>query len=195
MEFGKRAVLIALVAGLVISASACGQDKKTSDNTESSVSSVAVAAFDYSKLEGSWYLDGNTADAHIDFDADGKFTAYTADGEVEQEGTVRYEPEEIEGTVIYWVNLYTNDGEYYLGFVDQSEGKEFTEFLVGNGGTPRYVLDVAMKKYHELEAAWDKLGFPEHDYTRHQLDAACDRWQEQGFEPSAEEFLSEMKDW
>lgn len=92
------------------------------------------------RLAGSWYIDGDTSAAHVDITSNGRFAAYYATGNVEVEGYIRYEDEEIEEGYdplsVYM--FYTDDGDAYMGFVDSGE-KFISEFEVGNGGGPRYV--------------------------------------------------------
>lgn len=52
-----------------------------------------------------------------------------------------------------------------------------------------------LRKQAELERTWNEMGFFEHDFTRHQMDAYLDLWQDSGFSGTAEEFLSRFKDW
>ena len=54
------------------------------------------------------------------------------------------------------------------------------------GGVNTGSDDDSSKKFKELKEAANKLNL---SYTRHQLEAIADKWEENGFEPSAEDFL------
>jgi hypothetical protein len=90
---------------------------------------------DFSSIAGLWYIDGDPAAASIHIDADGHFKSFYASGSQENEGIIRLEPEEIEGTVNYWYNLYSKDGEFILGFLKTDSD---TDLYVGNGAFPHY---------------------------------------------------------
>ena len=93
---------------------------------------------DFSDIAGYWYIDGDTAAASIHMSADGRFEAYYASGYLENEGTIRYEDEVIEGTTVHWYRLYGDDGEYFTGFVDDGSADK-TDLYAGNGAEPHYV--------------------------------------------------------
>ena len=90
---------------------------------------------DFSSIAGLWYIDGDPAAASIHIDAYGHFKSFYASGSQENEGIIRLEPEEIEGTVNYWYNLYSKDGEFILGFLKTDSD---TDLYVGNGAFPHY---------------------------------------------------------
>lgn len=53
----------------------------------------------------------------------------------------------------------------------------------------------SVQKYQELEAAWVKLGFDQHGWTRRQLEGLCDAWEEAGWPGTAEQWLRKVKNW
>lgn len=90
---------------------------------------------DLTSIAGVWYIDGDPTTASIKISADGTFKSYYASGNLENEGTIRREAEEIEGTTNYWYNLYDKNGEYIMGFLDTGST---TDLYVGNGATPHF---------------------------------------------------------
>ena len=90
---------------------------------------------DFTSIAGVWYIDGDPTTASIKISADGTFKSYYASGNLENEGTIRRESEEIEGTTNYWYNLYDKNGEYIMGFLDTGSN---TDLYVGNGATPHF---------------------------------------------------------
>lgn len=54
------------------------------------------------------------------------------------------------------------------------------------GGVKTGSDDDSAKKFKELKEAARKLNL---NYSNHQLEAIADKWEENGFEPSAEDFL------
>ena len=90
---------------------------------------------DLTSIAGVWYIDGDPTTASIKISADGTFKSYYASGNLENEGTIRREAEEIEGTTNYWYNLYDQNGEYIMGFLDTGST---TDLYVGNGATPHF---------------------------------------------------------
>lgn len=95
------------------------------------------AETNFDSIAGDWYVEGENSPATIHIEKDGTFKAYNPIGTLENEGTIRYEDEEIDGTVIHWYVLYNLDNEMIMGFVDDgSESK--TDIYVGNGGYPHY---------------------------------------------------------
>lgn len=91
----------------------------------------------FDSIAGDWYVEGENSPATIHIEKDGTFKAYNPIGTLENEGKIRYEDEEIDGTVIHWYVLYNLDEEMIMGFVDDgSESK--TDIYVGNGGYPHY---------------------------------------------------------
>ena len=90
---------------------------------------------DLTSIAGVWYIDGDPSAASIKISADGTFQSYYASGILENEGTIRREREEIEGTISDWYNLYDQNGEYIMGFRDTGSN---TDLYVGNGASPHY---------------------------------------------------------
>jgi len=91
----------------------------------------------FDSIAGMWYIDGDYSLASMYIEKDGTFKTCYADGNLENEGTIRYEDEEIDGTIIHWYVLYDKNDEMIMGFVDDgSESK--TDIYIGNGGYPHY---------------------------------------------------------
>ena len=112
----------------------------TSASTEAETAAVTTEMrgapdHDFTVIAGVWYIDGDPTAASIKISADGTFKSYYASGNLENEGTIRRESEEIEGTTNYWYNLYDKNGEYIMGFLDTGSS---TDLYVGNGATPHY---------------------------------------------------------
>ncbi|MBR6717378.1 MAG: hypothetical protein IKI77_03425 [Oscillospiraceae bacterium] len=91
----------------------------------------------FASIAGDWYIDGDPATASIHIEPDGTFKTYYASGNLENEGTIRYESEEIGGTPVYWYMLYGRDGEHIMSFVDDGSAVK-TDLYVGNGAYPHY---------------------------------------------------------
>ena len=93
----------------------------TETETETEVTTTEMRGapdLDLTSIAGVWYIDGDPTTASIKISADGTFKSYYASGNLENEGTIRREAEEIEGTTNYWYNLYDKNGEYIMGFLD-----------------------------------------------------------------------------
>jgi len=108
----------------------------TSETTTTAVMNGAPDS-DFVSIAGDWYIDGDPSAASIHIEPDGTFRAYYATGYLECEGSIRYESEIIEDTTIYWYMLYSGDGEFFTGFVDD-ESSVKTDLYAGNGGYPHY---------------------------------------------------------
>lgn len=109
---------------------------ETESETESTTTEMCGAPDnDFTSIAGVWYIDGDPTTASIKISADGTFKSYYASGNLENEGTIRREGEEVEGTTNYWYNLYDNNGEYIMGFLDTGSS---TDLYVGNGATPHF---------------------------------------------------------
>ena len=98
---------------------------------------TAAPAGDFASIAGDWYIDGDPATASIHIEPDGTFKTYYASGNLENEGKIRYEGEEIGGTTVYWFMLYGRDGEHIMSFVDDGSAVK-TDLYVGNGAYPHY---------------------------------------------------------
>ena len=109
---------------------------ETESETESTTTEMCGAPDnDFTSIAGVWYIDGDPTTASIKISADGTFKSYYASGNLENEGTIRREGEEVEGTTNYWYNLYDKNGEYIMGFLDTGSS---TDLYVGNGATPHF---------------------------------------------------------
>ena len=109
---------------------------ETESETEVTTTEMRGAPdLDLTSIAGVWYIDGDPTTASIKISADGTFKSYYASGNLENEGTIRREAEEIEGTTNYWYNLYDQNGEYIMGFLDTGST---TDLYVGNGATPHF---------------------------------------------------------
>ena len=109
---------------------------ETESETEVTTTEMRGAPdLDLTSIAGVWYIDGDPTTASIKISADGTFKSYYASGNLENEGTIRREAEEIEGTTNYWYNLYDKNGEYIMGFLDTGST---TDLYVGNGATPHF---------------------------------------------------------
>ena len=109
---------------------------ESESETESTTTEMRGAPdLDLTSIAGVWYIDGDPTTASIKISADGTFKSYYASGNLENEGTIRREAEEIEGTTNYWYNLYDQNGEYIMGFLDTGST---TDLYVGNGATPHF---------------------------------------------------------
>lgn len=123
-------------------------EEVTAEPTEETTAEVTTEAFevnteelevepDFESIAGLWYIDGDYSLASMIIDNDGTFKTYYADGNPENEGTIRYEDEEIDGKVIHWYVLYDKNDEMIMGFVDDgSESK--TDIYIGNDGFPHF---------------------------------------------------------
>ncbi|WP_295095745.1 hypothetical protein [Ruminococcus sp.] len=110
----------------------------------------------YEGLSGYWYIDGDPSAALLHISSDGKFTAYYANGLVENEGIVRKVLDPAINNYIYC--MYLDSGKLYSKFADDGE-KEKTDIYMGNNGIPHYV-----KLYGEGGLGDDGRG-PEEAYT------------------------------
>ena len=110
----------------------------------------------YEGLSGYWYIDGDPSAASFHITKDGKFTAYYANGLVENEGIVRKVLDPAINNYIYC--MYLESGKLYSKFADDGE-KEKTDIYMGNNGIPHYV-----KLYGEGGLGDDGKG-PEEAYT------------------------------
>lgn len=90
----------------------------------------------YECLAGYWYIDGDPSAASLHITKDGKFTAYYANGLVENEGIVRKVLDPEIQNFIYC--MYLDTGKLYSKFADDGE-KEKTDIYMGNNGIPHYV--------------------------------------------------------
>ena len=109
---------------------------ETESETESTTTEMCGAPDnDFTSIAGVWYIDGDPTTASIKISADGTFKSYYASGNLENEGTICREGEEVEGTTNYWYNLYDKNGEYIMGFLDTGSS---TDLYVGNGATPHF---------------------------------------------------------
>ena len=107
------------------------------DTSETTTEMHGTSSADFVTITGDWYIDGDTSLAHIHIEPDGTFQTYYASGNLESEGKIRYESEEIDGKVVNWYNLYNNDNEFIMGFID--DGSEYkTDIYIGNGAYPHY---------------------------------------------------------
>ncbi|WP_295084193.1 hypothetical protein [Ruminococcus sp.] len=130
-------------------------EKETEITIVTETTSVANAG-DYSGLAGYWFIDGDPSAASFHITEDGKFTAYYANGLVENKGIVRRVfDSEINN---YYYCMYLDSGELYEAFADDGD-KEKTDIYMGNGGFPHYV-----KLYGEGGLDDDGRG-PEEAYT------------------------------
>ncbi len=140
----KKILLAITVLAMIFAFSACGEDAETPDNDATEIETQDDGGKgdlieDFDSIDGLWYVDGDRNKESLEITKDGKFTSYTANGEVDKTGYVKYEAEEFDNDVVYWYMLYEDDGEFYMGFGDdESENK--TDLYVGNGGEPHYVL-------------------------------------------------------
>ena len=109
---------------------------KKIETTTVTETTTVVDTVDYSGLAGFWFIDGDPAAASFHITEDGKFTAYYANGIVENKGIVRRVfDSEINN---YYYCMYLESGELYEAFADDGE-KEKTDIYIGNGGFPHYV--------------------------------------------------------
>ena len=108
-----------------------------SETTTAKTEMRGAPDLDLTAIAGTWYIDGDPTAASIKISADGKFKTYYASGNLENEGTIRYESEEIGGTPVYWYMLYGRDGEHIMSFVDDGSAVK-TDLYVGNGAYPHY---------------------------------------------------------
>lgn len=92
---------------------------------------------DFVSIAGDWFIDGDPSLACIHIEPDGAFQTYYATGAPEHAGIIRYETDEVGGTELHWYNLYTDAGEYLMGFIDDGSSVK-TDLYVGNGATPHY---------------------------------------------------------
>ena len=181
----RRISLVVILMSFMAVAAGCGHDNQTGsenpDNTTVAITTVAETTEesttsteketdttivtettsvantgDYSGLAGYWYIDGDPSAASFHITKDGMFTAYYANGLVENEGIVRKVLDPAINNYIYC--MYLESGKLYSKFADDGE-KEKTDIYMGNNGTPHYV-----KLYGEGGLGDDGLG-PEEAYT------------------------------
>lgn len=112
------------------------QKKATEEATETAEAETETA--DFSSIDGDWYIDGDPDAAHISVSNTGTFTAYYADGSIENTGYVKYERDEIDDAVSYWYAFYTDDDELYIIFMDDGTERKL-DFYPQNGETVHYV--------------------------------------------------------
>ncbi len=140
----KKILLAIMMLAMVFAFSACGEDTELPDSDtmeieEQDGEGKGDLIEDFDSIDGLWYVDGDLEKESLEITRDGRFTSYTATGEPDKTGYVKYEAEEFDEDVVYWFMLYEDDGEFYMGFGDDgSENK--TDLYVGNGGYPHYVL-------------------------------------------------------
>ena len=89
--------------------------------------------FDFSRTEGTWWLDGEEDTASIYMDGEGGFIAYYASGSVEAAGYLEYVDEYGDGNGRY--DMY--DGE--LGWINGFYFDSDTQIHMGNGDGPVYI--------------------------------------------------------
>lgn len=110
-------------------------------STEESVVKTTEAKtdnVDFISIDGDWYIDGEYDAAHISISSSGNFTAYYANGNIENTGYIKHEAKEKDGVVIYWYMLYTNDDKPYIGFIDDGSERKL-DFYVVTGTPVHYV--------------------------------------------------------
>ena len=140
----KKILIAVMVLAMIFAFSACGEDSESPDNDATEIEEQdgdgkGDLIEDFDSIDGLWYVDGDLKKESLEITKVGRFTSYTATGEVDKTGYVKYEAEEFDNAVVYWFMLYEDDGEFYMGFGDdESENK--TDLYVGNGGEPHYVL-------------------------------------------------------
>lgn len=151
----KRTILITAIA-VVSLMTGCGSntnDKKSVESTTKNTVENTISdndnenenttkeekSPDFNSIDGYWYIDGKIDTAYIHISNDGRYTAYYADGNEENSGYIKYEKEDASNTVNYWYNLYSDSGDFYMGFIDDGSSEK-TDLYVGNGGFPHYVL-------------------------------------------------------
>lgn len=144
----KRFALALLCLLVILSLCACGTvGNNTAEQNNNAPAQNAQNIKTLARFAGEWHLtESEYEDAApcetapvIRMWEDGTFLAYEEDGTEVARGYFEEMPEDIEGTVITWINLYTEDDQLYLGFIDEGE-EHPTEFYVGNGGVDHYVL-------------------------------------------------------
>ena len=151
----NKKVIFAITVAILTVASGCGatdkgqQGSSTSDTlvtesqtkfteTKTEMTENELGESDFSSIDGDWYIDGDVSAAHITISSSGRFTAYYANGNVENTGYVKYEREELEEGISNWYVLYTDDDNIYLAFIDDGSERKL-EFYEGNGSTVHYV--------------------------------------------------------
>lgn len=106
-------------------------------SAESSTEKPAETDSDnFSSIDGYWYIDGEYDAAHIFISSSGTFTAYYANGNIENTGYIKYE--EDEDTSKNWYMFYTNDDKLYISFIDDGSERKL-DFYTGNNNSVHYV--------------------------------------------------------
>lgn len=105
--------------------------------TETTAEMCGTSDADFATIAGDWFIDGDPSLEYMHIGADGSFSTYTSSGDLENEGSIRYESEEIGGTIVYWYSLYSSDNEFVMGFVDDGSSYK-TDIYIGNGAYPHY---------------------------------------------------------
>ncbi|MBP5432996.1 hypothetical protein [Ruminococcus sp.] len=126
------------------------------ESTTAIETTTVIYSNSYEGLSGYWYIDGDPSAASFHITKDGKFTAYYANGLVENEGIVRRVLDPAINNYIYC--MYLESGKLYYKFADDGE-KEKTDIYMGNNGTTHYI-----KLYGEGGLGDDGLD-PEEAYT------------------------------
>jgi len=94
---------------------------------------------DFSRISGTWYLDGQYNALRIEISDDGKFTIFEYDGDIRAQGYMEHSVEEYDdGLYVCWFDFYTDDGKLYMSFVDD-ESENPTEFYTASETGERYV--------------------------------------------------------
>ena len=141
----KKFYFIATITMMAL-VSGCGtkgnvQPKNSVPDTiaeESQTESKEPEYSDFSSIEGDWYFDGDISAAHMNITGSGRFTAYYADGNVENTGYVKYEKEEIDGSLCNCFVLYTDGNDRYMDFIDDGSERKL-EFYGANNSSVHYV--------------------------------------------------------
>ena len=123
------------VTGEATEATAAETISETETTTEAATEEIAEGEFQ--NIAGNWYLDGDKSGEYIAITADGAYESYLADGTLTSKGTAKHCDEDMEGTILHWVNLYDENGDFYVGFQDDGS-EDMTEMYLGNGGLIHY---------------------------------------------------------
>jgi len=92
--------------------------------------------YDYAGMAGYWYIDGDPSTASIHIMSNGRFETYYASGTLENNGSIKHEYDK--DLDIYYFMLYSDSGDFIMGFVDDGK-KDKNDIYIGNGGFPHYV--------------------------------------------------------